>query len=583
MRILILILLSPVVLWSQEWKLQWSDEFNGTELNLQHWNYEIGNGEGGWGTGQIDYCTDRPENVRVHKGFLKLGINKEDISGFHYTAGRINTRNKITAKYGRIEARIKIPAGRGIGAAFWMLPQDEKFGWWPRSGEIDILEINGHEIHRNYGTVHYMLSGQRKYTGHDIIVPNDLSKEFHVYAIEWDEKIIKWFLDDSLYHTFPIAEPIDERTPFNERFYFILSTGVGSDFSGKIIEDKLLPQTMEVDYLRVYKKVVHPEIQMAIGSEDGKSLELHFNEQIKPTADFSKIKFIGQENAVVSVQNKYRENNVLVLQLAKVLNSKDFMVALGAGAVTTLDQIPNKDLAAFTVINLVSGSNPHWLGALTMSDAYTLEVSGSKKFTSDPSISKIEVLQNGKRVGCTISVDSLRPSKLLIKAGIPFMKGDSLQLSIPANTCKSNDGIFYPSAMVRVNNSLPFKSILPGRIEAENYLRQSGVQKEECHDVSKGQNLGYIDDKDNFDYQVYVQEDGEYEISVRAAVMNYNAILEFKIAEQSIQIPLVQTFGWQIWKDSPGGKISLKKGVYTLRCNSINGGFNLNYLQLTKL
>jgi hypothetical protein len=163
------------------------------------------------------------------------------------------------------------------------------------------------------------------------------------------------------------------------------------------------------------------------------------------------------------------------------------------------------------------------------------------------------------------------------------MKGDSLQLSIPANTCKSNDGIFYPSAMVRVNNSLPFKSILPGRIEAENYLRQSGVQKEECHDVSKGQNLGYIDDKDNFDYQVYVQEDGEYEISVRAAVMNYNAILEFKIAEQSIQIPLVQTFGWQIWKDSPGGKISLKKGVYTLRCNSINGGFNLNYLQLTKL
>lgn len=586
-KYLLLFLLTNLTVCAQSWKLVWSDEFDGKELNLKNWNYETGNGEGGWGTGQMDYCTDRPENVKVSKGKLILGITKEEINGFHYTAGRINSKNKVTARYGRIEAKIKIPAGRGIGAAFWMLPQDERYGWWPRSGEIDILETNGHEVHRNYGTVHYMLSEQRKYTGHDIIKEqNDLSKEFHVYGIEWDEKAIRWFLDDSVYHSFPIVEPVDGRAPFHENFFFILSAGVGSDFSGKDIEDKLLPQTFEFEYVRVYKKVVKPVLQKAISSSDGQTLELRFNEQIRPDVALSAFQIEGEGKTipVISVASKYRENNVLLVKLADPIQSGDYIVSISPNTIKTADDIFSDVSQRINIINTTTDAVPVLMDAKVSEDCFSIEVTGSKVFATAPSYKGFSIFKNGDELKTTaIFRDSLRLNKLIVSVTDPFMKDDSIYLIYKDGNVKSEQAKPLINGNLAVENKLPFKTILPGRLEAENYLVQSGVQRESTSDVGGGDNLGYIDDKDWMEYLVYIKEDGKYQLNFRAAVMNYNATVKCTIGTIKTSTVLNQTFGWQTWKDTKGAILDLKKGVYRFKCDAERGGFNLNWINFERI
>jgi beta-glucanase (GH16 family) len=582
-HILILLSCFAKITYGQNWKLVWSDEFEGSELNLKNWNYETGNGEGGWGTGQMDYCTDRPENVKVSKGRLKLGITKEDLGGFHYTAGRINSKNKVTAKYGRIEARIKIPAGRGIGAAFWMLPQDERFGWWPRSGEIDILETNGHEIHRNYGTVHYMLSEQRKYTGHDIISNHDLSKEFHVYAIEWDERVMNWYLDDSLYHTFSIAEAIDGRTPFNERFFFILSTGVGSDFSGKQIDDKLLPQSMEVDYVRVYKRVYNPLLKRVISNESGTQLELHFSEHVKPLLAPLSFKINGDFTGnITSVQHKYRENNVLVVNLSSVISSGAYSVSLSQGAVKSSEDQVSIAVDSFPVVNTTPGASPCLLDGKLLQDSYGIELTMSKSMSFQATYEGFRITKNGKHQKVMVKLDTLRPTKFLLYTNEPFMQRDTVFVEYDPGSVQGKDGAALLKGTIQCQNDLPFKSIIPGILECENYFQQSGVQKESCMDSSGGENIGYIDDRDYLEYWVFVTEEGDYKMTFRAAAMQYNPTLIAEIDGQKVKSILPQTFGWQTWKDSQSDYFTLRKGVYRIKFTAERGGFNLNWIRFEK-
>lgn len=249
--------------------LIWSDEFDGDSLDLNNWNYVTGTGaeEGlvGWGNNELEYYTERSQNVDVKDGELIITALKERYRGSTYTSGKISTKKKIDLLYGRIEARIQLPAGRGIWPAFWMLPTYEEYGTWARSGEIDIVEMVGHEPETIHGTIHWgyqwpdnKRSG-RKFRFDD---KRNIAGEYHVYAIEWNEEGITWYIDDIQYSYIPADEWVtfteddildDPNAPFDKRFHMILNLAVGGNWPGNPNDKTEFPSVMKVDYVRVYR------------------------------------------------------------------------------------------------------------------------------------------------------------------------------------------------------------------------------------------------------------------------------------------------------------------------------------------
>lgn len=243
----------------KKWKLVWSDEFNGDQLDLTKWRYEI-NGKGG-GNGELQYYTNRPQNLSLHDGKLVITALKENYQGSDgkkaYTSARIVSKGMGDWQYGRFEARIKIPKGKGMWPAFWMMPTAEVYGGWPLSGEIDIAEVIGDKPNIVYGTLHYgdkwphnVHSGD-KYT----LPTGDFSDDFHVFAVEWQEGEIRWYVDNILYETQTTWRTASAPfpAPFNQKFYFIFNVAVGGDWPGPPNAQTVFPQTMGVDYVRAYQ------------------------------------------------------------------------------------------------------------------------------------------------------------------------------------------------------------------------------------------------------------------------------------------------------------------------------------------
>ncbi len=259
----LVISLLPIKIFAQQCEqLIWSDEFDGTSLNSGNWSYETGNGQDGWGTGQLDYATNRNENVRVEDGKLILELRKENYSGYEYTSGRLVSYQKQSFKYGRIEARIKGVDTQGLGFAFWMLGEDYETVWWPKCGEIDIMENTGGDPGFNIGTAHFQESWGHHYDqGSYTLTEGKFADDFHVFAIEWTPKHIKWFIDDVNYHTFDITDPINNYRLFDRPFFIILSTGVGGSYSGNPDATTVFPMTAEIDYVRVYQGAFSASIE----------------------------------------------------------------------------------------------------------------------------------------------------------------------------------------------------------------------------------------------------------------------------------------------------------------------------------
>jgi len=242
-----------------DWKLVWSDEFNGDSIDRSKWSFEI-NGNGG-GNGEMEYYTDAPENAHIENGKLLITAIKDgvDSSGqsHAFTSARMTTKNKFSWRYGRFEARIKMPKGRGVWPAFWLMPEDEVYGGWARSGEIDIVEEVGDQSNTAYGTIHYGDNWPNNvHTGDKFILPSgDLGDDFHVYAVEWEEGVIRWYIDGRLYQTqtkwYTNAAPFP--APFNQKFFIILNFAVGGAWPGAPSPDTVFPQSMAVDYVRVYQ------------------------------------------------------------------------------------------------------------------------------------------------------------------------------------------------------------------------------------------------------------------------------------------------------------------------------------------
>ena len=238
-------------------KLVWSDEFDGDALDLSKWTAIKGDGCPGlcgFGNQELQHYSDRAENLKVEDGKLIITARKESLGKSDYSSAKVLTKGKGDWKYGRIEVMAKLPEGRGTWPAIWMLPTRNKYGNWPRSGEIDIMEHVGFDQGKVFGTIHTQSFNHMKQTEkNDSLQVNDASTAFHLYAVEWHEDKIDWFIDDKKYFTFENSGRSKDDWPFDHPYHLILNIAVGGSWGGKYgIDDSIWPQTLEIDYVRVY-------------------------------------------------------------------------------------------------------------------------------------------------------------------------------------------------------------------------------------------------------------------------------------------------------------------------------------------
>jgi beta-glucanase (GH16 family) len=242
-----------------EYQLVWSDEFDGTILDESVWGYNTGGA--GWGNRELQYYTTRPENVRLENGMLLIEARKEKYNNNEYTSGRLLTKNKKTFTYGKIEARIKFPGGKGTWPAFWMMGNA---GGWPNCGEIDIMEHVGSIPNRASFALHTVeKNGTRGNNWHATkMFDYSLADDFHTYAVEWaqEEKdgkdVIRFFVDGVQYaEQWETKIDNNDSWPFNKPHFIILNLAIGGTMGGSV-DDAIfnVPRIMYVDYVRVYQR-----------------------------------------------------------------------------------------------------------------------------------------------------------------------------------------------------------------------------------------------------------------------------------------------------------------------------------------
>ena len=243
---------------TNKYELVWSDEFDYQGLpDPGKWSYDTIGNAWGWGNHELQYYTTAEiRNASVSKGTLKITVLKDTTGISNYTSARLMTKDKGDWLYGRFEIKAKLPDGRGLWPAIWMLPSDWEYGGWPQSGEIDIMENVGFDPYTIVSSVHTSDYNHRIHTErNNKITVNDNRDKFHVYGVEWDETTIKGFIDDQIYFTFEKEADDPKVWPFDKRFHLLLNIAVGGDWGGqKGIDDSIFPATMEIDYVRVYQK-----------------------------------------------------------------------------------------------------------------------------------------------------------------------------------------------------------------------------------------------------------------------------------------------------------------------------------------
>ncbi len=252
----------------EDYQLVWEDEFDGTEIDASKWSFDLGDGcdrgEGlcGWGNNELQYYTDRPENVYVSNGRLVIKAIKENplyLDKHQYTSTRMVTKNKGDWTFGRVDVRAKLLQGQGLWPAIWMLPTDTTYGIWPASGEIDIMELLGQTPSEVLGTIHY---GQefpdrwRFTSSYYTLEEGTFADDYHVFSVLWTEDCIQFMVDGEKY-----GEPNTRSTtlpypwPFDQPFHLILNIAVGGNLPGNPDDTTVFPQVMEVDYVRVYQPI----------------------------------------------------------------------------------------------------------------------------------------------------------------------------------------------------------------------------------------------------------------------------------------------------------------------------------------
>ncbi len=245
-------------------ELVWADEFDG-QLDTDTWEHQIGRGEAyglptGWGNNEHQYYTDQFFNSFTNNSELHIVAQNIPFGGASYSSARIRTLGSFEVRYGRIEARIKLPKGQGLWPAFWMLPTNSPYGGWASSGEMDIME-SVNQMNRIHGTLHFGSPWPSNTSaGGTLQDGRDFSQDFHVYSMDWNPDSISWSVDGEVYRTigsgawFSSAATGNPRAPFDTPFHILLNVAVGGNFPGDPNGTASFPQEMVVDWVRVYRE-----------------------------------------------------------------------------------------------------------------------------------------------------------------------------------------------------------------------------------------------------------------------------------------------------------------------------------------
>ncbi len=246
------------------WTLSWSDEFEGpagATVDATKWTFDLGGG--GWGNQELESYTDRPKNAHLSgEGSLVIEVLREswvgaDGIGRDYTSARLKTQGPFSQTYGRFEARLKLPFGQGLWPAFWMLGTDISSAGWPACGEIDIMENIGREPGIAHGTLHGPGYSGAAGPGAAFSLPagQRFADAFHVFAVEWEREVVRWYVDGQLYETQTAASlPAGSRWVFDHPFFLLINVAVGGSWPGSPDATTVFPQQMLVDYVRVYRR-----------------------------------------------------------------------------------------------------------------------------------------------------------------------------------------------------------------------------------------------------------------------------------------------------------------------------------------
>ena len=271
------------------WKLVWRDEFEGDHVDPAKWDFDIGNGffdykthtwVEGWGNEELQYYTCEPGNASVKDSLLTIRALKESIHGCGYSSARLKTRKRdgsalFSKLYGKVAIRAKVPFGKGLWPALWMLPQEDKYGGWAASGEIDLMEIVGEKPNEVLSSIHFgSVYPERSLVTHVHKLPNGGTvAQWHVYAVEWEPGEIRFYVDNEHTHTLSFwwscsntkdgAGTAAKRltdinawpAPFDQPFYLVMNVAVGGNFPGIPNAHTQFPAELVIDYVRVYDKV----------------------------------------------------------------------------------------------------------------------------------------------------------------------------------------------------------------------------------------------------------------------------------------------------------------------------------------
>jgi len=233
---------------AQQWNLVWADEFSSSQINTTNWTYDLGGD--GWGNNELQNYTNSNDNSTISNDNLLIIAKQQQFNGNAYTSARLKTQGLQSWRFGKIEARIKLPMQKGLWPAFWMIGNNITSIGWPKCGEIDIMEHVNTE-NKVHGTIHWDNNGHNYYGGQ---TPANIEGQYHIYSIEWNPDSIKWLMNGIKYWSANIANNINNTEEFQNPFFIILNVAVGGNWPGSTDNTTVLPDTMFVDYVRVYQQ-----------------------------------------------------------------------------------------------------------------------------------------------------------------------------------------------------------------------------------------------------------------------------------------------------------------------------------------
>jgi beta-glucanase (GH16 family) len=275
---------------AQQWKLVWSDEFDGTTINTANWVFDTG--AGCWGNDELEYYTNRSDNACCKDGNLLIIGKKETYEGSEYTSARLKTQGKQSWTYGKVEARMKMPLGKGLWPAFWMLGESISTVSWPACGEIDIMEhVNTDST--ICATMHWDESGHQSFGGWKVISG---IRQYHTYAVEWDSTDIKWLIDGEQYFSGNMANNANGNSSFRKPFFILLNLAIGGGWPGSPDVTTLFPDTVFVDYVRVYQN--QPTVSLTNPGYSDTELRVSSN----PVTENSMLSFNGKQDVNYQIE-----------------------------------------------------------------------------------------------------------------------------------------------------------------------------------------------------------------------------------------------------------------------------------------